>query len=69
MRRLILPLALASLVAAGVAGCGQKGPLYLPPPAAGTTATPAAQPAHASTAGAPAPASTTITPFNSVIHQ
>jgi predicted small lipoprotein YifL len=69
MRRLLLPLALASATAAALSGCGQKGPLYLPPPTpAGSTVT-SGQPAHASTVHSPAPASTTRTPFNPVIHQ
>jgi diaminopimelate decarboxylase len=51
----------ASAIAAGIGvlllgGCGIKGPLKLPPPAAPATATPAPAPA-----GAP-PAATTTTP-------
>jgi len=42
---------LAALVAAALAGCGQKGPLYLP---AKPAPVPAAQPAPAAT-GVPAP--------------
>ncbi|WP_448099355.1 LPS translocon maturation chaperone LptM [Luteibacter yeojuensis] len=70
MRRLILPLALASTVAA-LSGCGQKGPLFMPPPAASATAKPqpGAHPAASSTSLAPPPASSTRAPFNSVIHQ
>ncbi|HVI53614.1 MAG TPA: lipoprotein [Luteibacter sp.] len=70
MRRLILPFAIAA-IAATLYGCGQKGNLFMPPPAvAGANAAPqGAHPAAASTAGGPARASTTITPFNSVIHQ
>lgn len=71
MRRLILPLALASTVAA-LSGCGQKGPLTMAPPTtASTTAKPqaGAHPAASSTSLAPPPASTSRTPFNSVIHQ
>ncbi|SEO35437.1 lipoprotein-attachment site-containing protein [Luteibacter sp. UNC138MFCol5.1] len=69
MRRLILPLALASTLAA-LSGCGQKGPLFMPPPPpASATAAPAAHPAASSTSLAPPPASTARTPFNSVIHQ
>ncbi|NID16585.1 LPS translocon maturation chaperone LptM [Luteibacter yeojuensis] len=71
MRRLILPIALAA-GAAALAGCGNKGPLFLPPPpAAGTTATPQAtpaQPTERDTSLAPPPASTSSQPFNSVIH-
>jgi predicted small lipoprotein YifL len=53
MRRsiLLLPTCLAF---AAIAGCGNKGPLYYPPP------TPA--PAHAAPAPAPAPASTSSAP-------
>ncbi|PTR32673.1 putative lipoprotein [Luteibacter sp. OK325] len=71
MRRLILPFAIAVAVSAALSGCGQKGDLFLPPPpAAGTTANPqGAHPASASTVDGPAKASSTITPFNSVIHQ
>jgi predicted small lipoprotein YifL len=71
MRRLILPFAIAATAAAALSGCGQKGDLFMPPPpGAGTTATPhGAHPASASTIEGPARASTTITPFNSVIHQ
>jgi predicted small lipoprotein YifL len=69
MRRLILPLALASTVAA-LSGCGQKGPLFMPPPPAATAKLqPAAHPAASSTSLAPPPASSTRAPFNSVIHQ
>ncbi|WP_448103121.1 LPS translocon maturation chaperone LptM [Luteibacter jiangsuensis] len=70
MRRLILPVALA-VTATALTGCGNKGPLYLPPPpAAGATATPqAAAPAKSGDAHAPPPASTSSQPFNSVIHQ
>ncbi|SEW23858.1 lipoprotein [Luteibacter sp. 329MFSha] len=69
MRRLILPLALASTLAA-LSGCGQKGPLFMPPPPpASATAAPAAHPAASSTSLAPPPASTARTPFNPVIHQ
>lgn len=68
MRRLMLPIALA-VTAVALTGCGNKGPLFLPPPpAAGTTATPqAAAPARSDT-HTPAPASTSAQPFNSVIH-
>lgn len=71
MRRLILPLALATTVAA-LSGCGQKGPLFMPPPpAASATAKPqaGAHPASSSTSLAPPPASTSRTPFNPIIHQ
>jgi predicted small lipoprotein YifL len=53
MRRsiLLLPTCLAF---AAIAGCGNKGPLYYPPP------TPA--PAHAAPAPAPAPASSSSAP-------
>jgi predicted small lipoprotein YifL len=71
MRRLILPFAIAATAAVALSACGQKGDLYMPPPPApGTTTTPQGpHPAAASTADGPAKASTTITPFNSVIHQ
>jgi predicted small lipoprotein YifL len=71
MRRLILPLALVATAVSGLSGCGQKGPLYFPPPPA-ATASPqtSAQPAHATTTSqSPAPASSARTPFNSVLHQ
>jgi predicted small lipoprotein YifL len=69
MRRLILPFAIAAT--ASLSGCGQKGDLFLPPPPTpGMAANPqGAHPAAASTVDGPAKASTTITPFNSVIHQ
>jgi predicted small lipoprotein YifL len=71
MRRLILPFAIAATAATVLSACGQKGDLFMPPPPApGTTASPqAAHPAAASTVEGPARASSTITPFNSVIHQ
>jgi predicted small lipoprotein YifL len=53
MRRSLLFLVCLALVA--LAGCGRKGPLYLPPPAAATPTTVAPAPA-ASTAAAPAAA-------------
>ncbi|HEY4293227.1 LPS translocon maturation chaperone LptM [Luteibacter sp.] len=70
MRRLVLPIALAATVAT-LAGCGNKGPLFLPPPpAAGTTATPqAATPAQGDTSLAPPPVSTSSQPYNSVLQQ
>ena len=74
MRRLILPLALATTVAA-LSGCGQKGPLFMPPPTAATAkpqagAHPAAtHPAPSSTSLAPPPASSTLNPFSPLIHQ
>jgi len=69
MRRLILPVALA-VTAAALTGCGNKGPLFFPPPPApGATATPqTAAPAHGDATHAPPPASTSSQPFNSVIH-
>lgn len=30
MKRLLLPLLALAVLAGGLAGCGQKGPLYLP---------------------------------------
>ncbi|BBD81304.1 LPS translocon maturation chaperone LptM [Aerosticca soli] len=45
-------LLLLCLILAALAGCGRKGPLYLPPP----TATPPATVAPAPAASAPAPA-------------
>lgn len=61
MRRpLLLPLCLA---AAMLAGCGNKGPLYLPnnpnPP---VYVPPQAQPAPATSQAAPAPATSSATP-------
>lgn len=71
MRRLILPVAFAATLAAGLSGCGQKGNLYFPPPpapAGSVTPQAGAQPAHATTtAESPARASTARTPFNSSI--
>ncbi|URL58587.1 lipoprotein [Luteibacter flocculans] len=73
MRRLILPIVLATAVAT-LSGCGNKGPLFMPPPPAATaTATPQAG-AHPATAAsthsvAPASASTSRSPFNPLIHQ
>ncbi|MEW6098865.1 MAG: lipoprotein [Pseudomonadota bacterium] len=51
----ILVLAATTLLAVGLGGCGQKGPLYLPSPgtAAASTSSP---PAQAASAPAPAPA-------------
>lgn len=90
MRRLILPLVIACAAAASLQGCGQKGPLFMPPPPTpGTTAkpaptpapqghqgqslqdatNPAVQPARASTVDSPAPASSSMSPFNPLIHQ
>jgi len=70
MRRSMLPCALV-LAALALSGCGNKGPLFMPPPAAAakpaTPAQPVVQPAHTSTVG-PAPVSTTFAPFNPVIH-
>lgn len=61
MRRSILLLT-TCLAYAAIAGCGNKGPLYYPPPAA---AHPAPAPAHAATAQAPASASSVQTkPLN-----
>lgn len=34
MKRLLLPLLALFVLSAGLTGCGQKGPLYLPAPAA-----------------------------------
>ncbi|MDF3983848.1 lipoprotein [Luteibacter sp. PPL201] len=70
MRRSLLPCALA-LVTLALAACGNKGPLFMPPPAAatkpGTPTPPVVQPAHASTVG-PAPTSTSFAPFNPITH-
>ncbi|SEM55842.1 Predicted small lipoprotein YifL [Luteibacter sp. UNCMF331Sha3.1] len=70
MRRLILSLALVSSLAA-LTGCGQKGPLFYPPPTASTTASPqpGTQPATSATSLAPPPASSARTPFNPIIHE
>ncbi|MGM9426837.1 LPS translocon maturation chaperone LptM [Hydrogenophaga sp. MI9] len=61
-RRLFRCSALALLVAASViAGCGQKGPLYLPPPPASASAPvapPQAAPAAADSKAKPADAAT-----------
>jgi predicted small lipoprotein YifL len=53
MRRLIL-LLLSCVVVAALSGCGQKGPLYLPPPT---------KPASASSTVKPAP----LPPPNSIV--
>ncbi|MFK2872058.1 LPS translocon maturation chaperone LptM [Dyella lipolytica] len=66
MRRSILLLP-ACLVFAAVSGCGNKGPLYLPPKPALTPAPAksAPAPARASTVAAPASASSVVTkPLN-----
>jgi predicted small lipoprotein YifL len=61
MRRSILLLT-TCLAFAAIAGCGNKGPLYYPPPA---SAHPAPAPAHAATVLAPASASSAQTkPLN-----
>ena len=61
MRRSLLLLPLTFAVAL-LAGCGNKGPLYSPPPAA---AHPVPAPAHAATAQTPASASSVQTkPLN-----
>ena len=53
MRRLLAVLLIVSTACTALAGCGNKGPLVLPP----------AQPqAPAATTSAPAPASTAATP-------
>jgi len=53
MRRSILLLT-TCLAFVAIAGCGNKGPLYYPPPASAPT--------HAAPAPAPAPASTSSAP-------
>ena len=53
MRRSILLLVLCAVLAA-LSGCGNKGPLFMPPPKPASTVTPAPAPAPASTAAAPA---------------
>lgn len=61
MRRLILLLP-ACLAFAAISGCGNKGPLYMPPPEpAPLKPAPAAAPAHASTAAQPASSSSVTT--------
>ncbi|WP_143326165.1 LPS translocon maturation chaperone LptM [Vandammella animalimorsus] len=41
IRKIVICACAHGLLAAALAGCGQSGPLYLPPPAdAGTAATP-----------------------------
>lgn len=72
MRRSMLPCALV-IAALALSGCGNKGPLFMPPPVAATKPVnaaapkPVVQPAHTSTVG-PAPVSTTFAPFNPIIH-
>lgn len=65
MRQPIL-LLLTCLAFAAIAGCGNKGPLYYPPPEPAHPAlAPAPAPAHAATAQAPASASSVQTkPLN-----
>jgi predicted small lipoprotein YifL len=60
MRRSILLLP-GCLALAALAGCGNKGPLYLPPPTPAPTVHPAPAPAHVSTASAPASSSSVVT--------
>lgn len=61
MRRLILLLP-ACLAFAAISGCGNKGPLYMPPPEpAPLKPAPAPAPAHASTAAQPASSSSVTT--------
>ena len=67
MRRSLLLLP-ACLAYAALSGCGNKGPLYMPPaapkPAAAKPA-PVAAPAHAVSAAAPAASSTASAPASS----
>ncbi|QAU24591.1 hypothetical protein EO087_11830 [Dyella sp. M7H15-1] len=58
MRRSILLLS-ACLAFAAIPGCGNKGPLYMPPPTPAPPAKPA--PVHASTAAQPASSSSVVT--------
>jgi predicted small lipoprotein YifL len=63
MRRLILLLP-ACLAFAAISGCGNKGPLYYPPPEpkpAPAKPAPTPAPAHASTAAQPASSSSVVT--------
>jgi len=61
MRRSILLLP-ACLALAAISGCGNKGPLYMPPPeSAPAKPAPAPAPAHASTAAQPASSSSVTT--------
>jgi predicted small lipoprotein YifL len=61
MRRSILLLP-ACLALAAISGCGNKGPLYMPPPEpAPAKPAPAPAPAHASTAAQPASSSSVTT--------
>ncbi|RDS81480.1 LPS translocon maturation chaperone LptM [Dyella psychrodurans] len=62
MRRSILLLP-ACLAFAALSGCGNKGPLYLPPPE--PRPAPAAAPAHTASTAAPAHASTAEAPASS----
>jgi predicted small lipoprotein YifL len=68
MRRSISLLPPLCLALATLAGCGNKGPLVLPPkpPRAivPTTAKPGTVPAHSSTAATPARAGSTANPLN-----
>lgn len=57
MRRSLLLLPLCSVFALA-AGCGNKGPLYIPKP----TPAPAAAPVHPATPAAPAASATAATP-------
>jgi predicted small lipoprotein YifL len=72
MRRLILPFAFATVAAAALTGCGQKGVLFYPPPAAATPtkAQPSVpHPPATSPTDAPASASSSRSPFDPLIHQ
>ncbi|GFZ88800.1 LPS translocon maturation chaperone LptM [Dyella caseinilytica] len=65
MRRSILLLP-ACLAFAAISGCGNKGPLYMPPPElkpapAKPAPAPTPAPAHASTAAEPASSSSVVT--------
>jgi predicted small lipoprotein YifL len=60
MRRsiLLLPTCLAFVA---ISGCGNKGPLYMPPPEPKPAPAPTPSPAHAGTAAQPASASSVVT--------
>jgi predicted small lipoprotein YifL len=61
MRRSILLLP-ACLAFAAISGCGNKGPLYMPPPTpAPAKPAPKPAPAHASTVAQPAISSSVVT--------
>ncbi|HTV85509.1 MAG TPA: lipoprotein [Dyella sp.] len=66
MRRSLLFLP-ACLALAALSGCGNKGPLYMPPAAPKPVAKPAPAPAPAASAAAPASSSSAPASASSVV--